>query len=144
MAQGPVVTTLVITVVVNWLNITVLWNMSGAARGKTKTTLNPEDAKAFNGALVEADPPEVARVLRAHRNTIDNTVPFLLLAFAFVSVGPSPLEAQILLYGFTFARLAYSVCYLNGLQPWRTIMYGISVLLALGLAVDTLRLLLSA
>jgi len=140
-AQSPVITTLVVTVVVNWLNITVLWNMSGAVRGKTKTALNPEDARAFKGSLVEADPPEVSRVLRAHRNTVDNTVPFLLLAFAFASLGPSALEAQILLYGFTVARLAYSVCYLKGLQPWRTIMYGISVLLALGLAVDTLRLL---
>jgi prostaglandin-E synthase 1 len=143
MSQAPVVTAFAISVVVNWLNITVLWNMSGAARGKTKTTLNPEDAVAFKGQLVEADPPAVARVLRAHRNTIDNTVPFLLVAFVFVSLGPTPLEAQIFLYGFTAARVLYSICYLAGLQPWRTIMYGLSVLLALGVAVDTLRLALA-
>lgn len=144
MPHADNVTTLVITTVVNWLNLTVLWNLSGAARGKSKTSLNPEDAKAFNGELVEADPPAVARVLRAHRNTFDNTVPFLILALVFCSLGPSALEAQILLYGFTAARLGYSVCYLAGLQPWRTILYGLGVLLSLGLAVDTLRLLFAA
>lgn len=141
MPHADNVTTLVITTVVNWLNLTVLWNMSGATRGKTKTTLNPEDAVAFKGQQVDADPPEVARVLRAHRNTFDNTVPFLILALVFSGLGPSTLEAQVLLYGFTAARVAYSVCYLKGLQPWRTIMYAIGVLLSLALAVDTLRLL---
>jgi microsomal prostaglandin-E synthase 1 len=139
--QNPVITTLVITTVVSWLNITVVWNLSGAARGKTKTAINPEDADTFKGNLVDKDPPEVARVLRVHRNTIDNTVPFLLVAFVFAMLGPAPLEAQILLYGFAGLRVLYSFFYLKGIQPARTITYAISVLFAFGLVIDTLRLL---
>lgn len=135
-------TTFAITTVVHWLNITVLWNMSGGVRGKTKTTLNPEDATAFKANLVESDPAEVQRVLRAHRNTTDNTLPFLFVALVFCMAQPSALEAYIFLYGFLAARVLYSVCYLKGIQPWRTIMYGISVLLAAGTAIDALRLVL--
>lgn len=140
---AAVMTTFAISTVVHWLNITVLWNMSGGVRGKTKTTLNPEDAKAFNANLVQEDPAEVQRVLRAHRNTTDNTLPFLFVALVFVMAGPSALEAYIFLYGFLAARVLYSVCYLKGLQPWRTIFYGISVLLAAGTAIDTIRLVLA-
>lgn len=136
-------TTFAISTVVHWLNITVLWNMSGGVRGKTKTTLNPEDAQQFKTNLVESEPAEVARVLRAHRNTADNTLPFLFVALVFVMAGPSALEAYILLYGFMAARVLYSVCYLKGVQPWRTIFYGISVLFAAGTAIDALRLVLS-
>jgi len=141
--SAAVMTTFAISTVVHWLNITVLWNMSGGVRGKTKTTLNPEDARQFKTNLVESEPAEVARVLRAHRNTADNTLPFLFVALVFVMAGPSALEAYIFLYGFMAARVLYSVCYLKGVQPWRTIFYGISVLLAAGTAIDALRLVLS-
>lgn len=148
MPQDPavvssVMTTFAITTVVHWLNITVLWNMSGAVRGKTKTTLNPEDAAAFKSDLVATEPEAVARVLRAHRNTTDNTLPFLFVALVLVMAGPSALEAQILLYGFMAARVLYSVCYLGGVQPWRSLMYGLSVLFALATAIDALRLVLA-
>lgn len=143
-ASNPVFFAFAVAAVVNSLNILVLWNMSGGVRGKTKTTLNPEDATAFKSNLAEADPPEVARVLRAHRNTADNTTPFLLLGLVFAMLGPSPLEAQIFFYGFTAARVLYSVCYLKGLQPWRTIMYGLGVLATLGMIVDICRLLAAA
>jgi uncharacterized MAPEG superfamily protein len=141
--SAAVMTTFAISTVVHWLNITVLWNMSGGVRSKTKTTLNPEDALQFKTNLVEAEPAEVARVLRAHRNTADNTLPFLFVALVFVMAGPSALEGYIFLYGFMAARVLYSVCYLKGLQPWRSIFYGVSVLLAAGTAIDALRLVLS-
>ena len=44
------------------LNMLVLWAYSGAARGKSKTTPNTEDAKGGR-AVVETEPPEVARSL---------------------------------------------------------------------------------
>lgn len=145
MAHDPVSTAYTLTVVVNSLNLLVLWNLSGGARGGTKTTLNPEDAATVlrGASIVEADPPEVARVLRAHRNSFDNTIPFLLLASAFAALGPDPLEAQVLFGVFTGARLFYSLAYLKGLQPWRSISYLIGLLTTLALMIETCRLALS-
>jgi hypothetical protein len=45
-----------------------LWGYSGAVRAKTKTAINKEDAAMQSARLAETDPPEVARVLRAHSN----------------------------------------------------------------------------
>lgn len=145
MAHDPVSTAYTLTVVVNSLNLLVLWNLSGGARGGTKTTPNPEDAATvLRGAtVVAADPPEVARVLRAQRNSFDNTIPFLLLGSVFAALGPDKLEAQIIFGVFTGARLFYSLAYLKGLQPWRTISYAIGVLATLALMIETCRLTLS-
>lgn len=145
MNKDPVFVAYALTVVVNSLNMLVLWNFSGGTRGKTKTTPNPEDARTVvkGSAVVAQDPDSVARVLRAHRNTTDNTLPFLLLALVFVQMRPDPLETQILLGTFTGARLLYTVCYLGQIQPWRTIFYGVGVLATLALIVEILRALFS-
>lgn len=145
MAHDPVSTAYNLTVVVNSLNLLVLWNLSGGTRGGTKTTPNPEDARTVvrGATVVDADPPEVARVLRAQRNSFDNTIPFLLMASVFAALGPDKLEAQIIFGVFTGARLFYSVAYLKGLQPWRTISYGIGVLATLALMIEICRLTLS-
>lgn len=143
MSRDPVFVAYAITVVVNWLNLTFLWNYSGGARGKSKTTLNPEDATTFTRDLAETDPPDVARVLRAHRNTADNTLPFLFLGLVFAMLGPNVLEAQILFGTFTVARLLYSVCYLKGIQPWRTAMYAIGTLASFVVAIEIVRKIVS-
>jgi uncharacterized MAPEG superfamily protein len=145
MTKDPVFVAYALTVVVNSLNILVLWNLSGGTRGKTKTTPNPEDARTVlkGSEVVGQDPDAVARVLRAHRNTADNTLPFLLLALVFVQMRPDPLETQILLGTFTGARLLYTVCYLGQIQPWRTITYGVGVLATVTLIIEILRHLFS-
>ena len=142
MAKDPVLVAYTLTVVVNTLNLTALWVLSGVARGGTKTTLNPEDAQTIlrGAAIVEAEPAAVARVLRAHRNSFDNTIPFLLLAFVFAAMRPSALEAQIIFGTFTAARLVFSVAYLKGLQPWRSLAYGVGMLATLALLVEVCRL----
>jgi prostaglandin-E synthase 1 len=145
MAQNPVFTAYALTVVVNSLNLLVLWNLSGGTRGGTKTTPNPEDALTVSkgAAVVESDPASVARVLRAQRNSFDNTIPFLILGAVFSALGPNPLEAQIIFGAFTGMRLFYSVAYLKALQPWRTISYAVGVFATLALMVEICRLTLS-
>lgn len=141
MTRDPVFVAFALAAAVNALNLLVLWNLSGVARGKTRTTLNPEDARTVvaGAAVVDSEPPEVARVLRAHRNSHDNIVPFLLLGLVFVLLRPAELEAQILFGVFTAARVLYSITYLLGLQPWRTISYGVGVLTSVALIVEVVR-----
>lgn len=113
-------------------------------RGKTNSSLNPEDARAFKRAEVtQFDPPEVARVLRAHRNTTDNSVPFMILGLLYVMLGASGGMATGIFLGFAGIRSLYTVCYLREIQPLRTISFAIGGLLTLVMMGDMVRLLLA-
>ena len=114
------------------LNMLVLWAYSGAVRGKSKMTPNREDAKGAV-AVAEVEPPEVARVLRAHRNATANIIPFFVLGLVYVLAGASATAAAVVFGAFTAFRLAHSFAYLNGKQPWRSIFFGLGGLATLTL-----------
>ena len=142
LAAQPAFVAYVISAIVLSLNLLVLWGYSGAVRGKTKTTPNLEDAKGAK--LVESEPPEVARVLRAHTNAMANIVPFLFLALVYVLAGGSATAAQVIFGIFTGARVVHSFVYLGGKQPWRSICFGIGVLTTLVLMGFIVRLVVAA
>jgi uncharacterized MAPEG superfamily protein len=135
LAAQPAFVAYVVMLIVLSLNLLLLWAYSGSVRGKTKTTPNKEDASTVSkGAqLVETEPPEVARVLRAYKNAEANIVPFLLLGLVYVLAGASAVAAEVVFGVFTVARLAHSFAYLGGKQPWRSMMYGIGALDTLAL-----------
>jgi uncharacterized MAPEG superfamily protein len=127
--------------VVLCLNMLGLWGWSGGVRGKTKTTPNPEDTgtTAKGAKVLDDDPPEVARVLRAQRNADVNIMPFLVLGLLYVIDGASVRAAWILFGGFTVARLGHTFAYLNGKQPWRTVFFIIGGLITLAVMVQVVR-----
>ena len=140
LATNPAFVAYAVMLIVLSLNMLVLWAYSGAARAKTKTTPNPEDARTAT-QVVDGDPPDVARVLRAHRNATDNILPFALLGFVYVLAGASGTAAAIVFGAFTVARLAHSFAYLGGKQPWRSVFYSagaLATLALIGLLVRTL------
>jgi prostaglandin-E synthase 1 len=124
------------------LNMLVLWAYSGSVRGKTKTTPNKEDAGGSK--LVESEPPEVARVLRAHTNAMANIVPFAILGLVYVLAGGSATVAEIVFGVFTVARLGHSFAYVNGKQPWRSLFFGLGGLTTLVLMGFIVKALVSA
>jgi microsomal prostaglandin-E synthase 1 len=131
------------TMVVLCLNILALWGYSGAVRAKSKTTPNREDpgTVAKGASVADVDPPEVARVLRAHRNAADNILPFGILALLLVVWGASPMLTGILCGTFVFARLAHTLTYLGEVQPWRTrtfVIGGVATLVMIGFLVRSL------
>jgi prostaglandin-E synthase 1 len=143
LAAQPAFVAYVAALIVLSLDLLVLWAYSGAVRGKTKTTPNEEDAGTVSkGAkLVDTEPPEVARVLRAYKNAEANILPFLFLALAYVVAGGSALVAEVVFGVFTFARVAHSFAYLGGKQPWRSLFYGLgglSTLVLMGFLVKVL------
>lgn len=119
------------------LMMTILWIASGGVRGKSKTTPNPEDAASVSkgSTVTETVPAEVSRVLRVHTNTFVNSVPFLLLGLIYLMCGCSGTEAWALFGGYTFFRVLYTLVYLAGKQPWRTLMFFGGVLATLALMV---------
>lgn len=132
-----------VAMVVLSLNVLGLWAYSGSVRAKSKTTPNREDSStvAKGSRLAEVDPPEVARVLRAHRNAADNILPFGIIGLLFVLWGSSPLVTAILCGLFVVARLGHSLAYLNEKQPWRSISFavgGLTTVVMLGFLVRSL------
>ena len=67
--------------------------------------------------------PWAQRARRAHANLIENLLPFAaLVLIAHVSGkanAMSGLGAQLFFWG----RIAYTVAYIAGLTPWRTVMF---------------------
>lgn len=142
--DNPTFTVYVITCLVLCGNLLFLWGYSGGVRGGTKTTLNPEDTAAVvkGGTVVEADPPAVARVLRAHANASANIYPFLVLGLLYVLLGGPAMNAKIYFGVFTAARLLHSLVYLAGKQPFRTLSFVLGALTTLVMMGDIVRLLL--
>ena len=72
-------------------------------------------------------PPEerVERVRRAHRNDLEEVLPFLAVGFLFALTGPSYDVAWWLFVPFTVARVLHTIAYAAGIQPWRSIVFAV-------------------
>ncbi len=103
-----------------------LWGYSGAVRAKTGVAINPEDSARFKAKLESADPDAVARVMRAYNNAAAMITPFLILGWLYVVIGGHTLAAEIIFGFFIITRYAHSICYLKGVQPFRTVMFTLS------------------
>jgi microsomal prostaglandin-E synthase 1 len=134
--NNPAFIVYAITCLVLCVNLLFLWGYSGAARSKTKTAMNDEDAVRFGASLTQIDPPEVARILRAHRNAQASIYPFLFLGLVFVLAGGPAGTATVIFGIFTGARLLHSIFYLAGKQPWRTIFFSVGGLTTIALMLD--------
>ncbi|MFO0567744.1 MAG: MAPEG family protein [Polyangiaceae bacterium] len=129
MSQNPSFLIYSASMIVLCLNVLGLWVYSGVVRNRAQVTPNPEDIRTITkSAQLGSDPPEIQRVLRAHRNAVDNIVPFALLGLLLVLWGASPLVTGILTGVFTAARLGHSLAYLGEKQPWRTISFAVGAL----------------
>jgi uncharacterized MAPEG superfamily protein len=135
MLTSPTFIAYAITTLLLSLNLIVLWAMSGTVRAGTKTALNAEDAAMFKVSVVDADPPAVARVLRAHANAEANIYPFLILGLIYVLAGGAYLPAVVIFAVFVVARIAHSVFYVRGGQPWRTLSFTLGGVATLALMI---------
>lgn len=97
---------------------------------------NPEDAATFstNAPLAE-DLPAVQRAAACWRNDLENIPIFLLLGLLYLMAGGSADSAAVYFWTFTVARIAHTASYLAGLQPWRTLAFGVGMFSTIGLAV---------
>jgi uncharacterized MAPEG superfamily protein len=112
--------------------------MTGATRSRVQQFLNPEDAKVLGGADVTQEHPDVQRMLRMHRNDLENILPFFTVGLIFVLMGVSAFAAQVYFYTFTGARIVHTVTYIARLQPWRTIAFVLGLLCTIGMLVQIL------
>jgi microsomal prostaglandin-E synthase 1 len=112
--------------------------LTAATRTRVKQFLNPEDAGVLGGAGAIEEHPDVQRILRLHRNDLENILPFFTVALIFVLMGASAFGAQVYFYTFTGARIVHTIAYLAKLQPWRTVAYVVGTLCMVGMLVQIL------
>lgn len=119
------------------MEMLILGFKTAATRAKHKAFMNPEDAAVnFKDAqLVDAEHPEVARVIRAHRNLQESLPMFFAIGLIAVLIGASPLGIEICCGLFTAARVLHAIVYIRGLQPWRTICFAVGTMSLVGLMV---------
>ena len=89
----------------------VLGFITAARRAKYKNYMNPEDkvVAAKDATLLDGgEHPEVARVIRAHRNLLESLPSFIVLGLLCAIAGASPLGAQICIGVFTGARVLHA------------------------------------
>ena len=110
---------------------------TATVRGLRKRFPNPEDARLFKGDVGEDD-PFVVRFQRAHRNSLENELPFMVLGLLYAAVQAPTWAMQTYAYTFLAARLVHSFCYVFSLQPFRSLGWGVGVLVLVGLSVQVL------
>jgi microsomal prostaglandin-E synthase 1 len=111
-------------------------------RNVKKVYVSPEDY-AFWGRAPGAPDEQIERVRRAHRNDLESILPFLAVGFLAAASGAVSYDvAWWLFVPFTGARILHTIAYAFGLQPWRSIFFGIADVALLITTVLLLRALL--
>ena len=100
-------------------------NLTGILRTSRRVFASPEDYRFFGAEPVAQPDEQIERIRRAHRNDLENILPFLVIGFLYAMTGPSYTVAWWLFVSFTVARLLHTAVYIAGLQPWRTVFFGI-------------------
>lgn len=100
----------------------------GLFRIRSKAFTNTEDAAVFNRIARETELAQVARAARVWANDLESIPAFFVLGGLAVAMSaPASITAGLSLL-FTLARVLHTLAYLKGVQPWRTVFYGVGIL----------------
>jgi uncharacterized MAPEG superfamily protein len=127
--------TFVVCVAVLCLEMLALAFVTPLLRTKRNVWLNDEDAQRFAGAIADVEHGDVARIVRVHRNQIENFVPFFALGASWIAMGAWPKVGAVLFVTFALARSAHVVFYLARRGRLRTASHTASFLVLLALVV---------
>ncbi|MCY1464413.1 MAPEG family protein [compost metagenome] len=72
------------------------------------------------------------RAARVWANDLDNIPAFFALCGLAIALDAPTMLSAWLSIVFTLARVLHTLAYLAGVQPWRTVCYGIGVLVLVG------------
>lgn len=116
-------------------NLLLLANNTALTRAFAKEVVNPEDLMTLPAGTVvfEGGNDKTSRYRRAHRNALEN-IPLFLLTGLLLALSSPPVALTLGLFAvFVAARLTHSVAYVAGLQPWRTLSFGLGALVQLAI-----------
>jgi uncharacterized MAPEG superfamily protein len=93
---------------------------------------------ALQGLIPASGPDEeIERARRAHRNDLENILPYFGVGLLYALSSPSVTAARVYFIGYLVARVLHSVCYILQLQPYRTIAFGVGQIIMLIMLVAT-------
>ncbi|NUP11915.1 MAG: MAPEG family protein [Polyangiaceae bacterium] len=112
------------------LNLIGLANATALTRAQASEVINPEDQPRDKKAAVvyEEGNEKTARYRRAHRNALENTPIFITTALVLTLMGTSATVGALLFYPYAAFRILHSVCYVRGIQPFRTIFFVLALI----------------
>ncbi|TDG42100.1 hypothetical protein AWZ03_011470 [Drosophila navojoa] len=84
--------------------------LTAIQRFKTKTFANPEDLMSPK-LKVKFDDPNVERVRRAHRNDLENILPFFAIGLLYTLTNPSAFLAINLFRAVGISRIVHTLVY---------------------------------
>ncbi|HYY05255.1 MAG TPA: MAPEG family protein [Candidatus Limnocylindria bacterium] len=120
------------------LKMIALGSYTSVLRLRRRVFATPEDY-ALQGATPPAAPDEdIERARRAHRNDLENILPFFVVSFLYVLTKPSYGAAALYFWGFLAARVLHSIFYVRGAQPHRTIAFTVGAVLMFVMLLRTL------
>jgi uncharacterized MAPEG superfamily protein len=99
---------------------------------------SPEDYRYQGREPASRPDPDIERARRAHRNDLENVLPFFAVGPIYALCEPSAVGAWVCFVGFTTARILHSIFYLRGLMPHRTIAFGIGLVLTLWMVLSSI------
>ncbi|WP_085718013.1 MAPEG family protein [Pseudomonas sp. B28(2017)] len=119
-------------VVVLFLKMFAVSCYQGLFRIRFRAFTNTEDAAVFNRIACEKELPQVTRAARAWANDLESIPAFFALGGLAVAMNAPASVTVGLSVLFTLARVLHTLAYLKGVQPWRTVFYGVGILCLLG------------
>lgn len=124
-----------ITAIVLALKMAAISIVQGRARVSAGVFTNPEDANTFGAQLASAEAPTVERASKAWRNDLENIPIFLIIAWIYVYAGLAASAFVIYCTVFMIARVIHTICYLEAIQPARTIAFTVGALTMLAMMI---------
>ncbi|XP_055913819.1 microsomal glutathione S-transferase 1-like [Eupeodes corollae] len=110
--------------------------LTALQRFRFKVFISPEDEAFTRKELVQPNDPHVDRVRRAHRNDMENILPFLTMGLIYVCVDPSATLAMWLFRILAAARIIHTLVYAFGPvpQPTRAIVFFVAFFITMYMA----------
>jgi prostaglandin-E synthase 1 len=91
----------------------ILGAATAAVRGKRQKFINREDAAWLGGEHVAADDEPVQRIFRAHRNDLENLLPFFIGGMMYLFSGASAAAGMVYFGLFLLARYTHTYAYIR-------------------------------
>ncbi|ETN64006.1 glutathione transferase, microsomal [Anopheles darlingi] len=114
--------------------------LTGRQRFSKKVFANPEDVTTMKNVAPRFNDPDVERVRRAHRNDLENILPFFIIGLLYMLTGPAPFIAINLFRAVAIARILHTLVYAVVVipQPARGLSWGVAYLATFYMAFKTI------
>uniref|UniRef100_A0A240PKK9 Microsomal glutathione S-transferase 1 n=1 Tax=Anopheles atroparvus TaxID=41427 RepID=A0A240PKK9_ANOAO len=120
----------------------VMSMLTGRQRFRKKVFANEEDLASAKkkDAVPKFDDPDVERVRRAHRNDLENILPFFTMGLLYMLTNPEPFIAINLFRAVAASRILHTIVYAVVVlpQPARGLSWAVAYVATFYMAVKTI------